>query len=522
MAKRLTVLPSQPPVFERHEQTRTIKFYGSIYNKDILSSYDYSTLNETGFVDLLLNLGGFFLAEFVDHAHEMHMVANDLFGNYRVYLVESEEKLFLFDEYMAAHRKAKEAGLQFTVDRNEQFYFERHRYTTGGATLYEPIRKLMPATILVNNGDRIISRIYYRAERANQCDGKLYAEKTVQLVAENIINGLVPDRPNILFYTGGVDSTYLAGLLQERQIEFTSVFVKYQPQDKDNRNDEQKVKQGQRWLPDPVRTIEVPIADCLQHLKTAVRRHPFDKTLAVPFYEALKRLRNELGPCNIINGQSSDSIFCWGASSKTIGGLIQRLIASRQFVVSHRMVRWLVASIAQLLYRARGKIGQDHAVPYVLPDYYAGLLDPTGYLPVVHRGDTYAEYNEYLRKIVAWIADQLEDNPDAIIMYMKLMYLQGTSNRFVIEAINEYGHNAVLPFVDARLLSLRMSMQREWHNLFYPRYVLENTLRNRYRVDIDSIPRGKAVADRADSDADFEKLLEKVYEQWDRLFKELY
>lgn len=96
---------------------------------------------------------------------------------------------------------------------------------------------------------------------------------------------------------------------------------------------------------------------------------------------------------------------------------------------------------------------------------------------------------------------------------MKMMYLQGTSNIFVIESTREYGHNLVMPFVDARLVFLKMSMQNESRNLRHPRYVLEENLQRRYNIDTDVIERGRRGWAEAASHDEYQKVLAEVFER---------
>jgi len=522
VTKALKVSLSHSPVFSLSKDGFEVNFYGQVYNRYELETFQFKETNAGPLAELLNRLGGFFLMEYVDHRRGLHVVANDIFGNFRTYRVEVPEGLLLSDDVLVARDGARNGGRPLVEDAHERFYFQRHRYTTGGATLFSHIQKLMPATMLISRPEGLVEKIYFRTRIARKSNDRLYAEKNHQLIADSVSSGRRPNCKNILFFTGGIDSTYLAMVLKQQEIDFLPVFVKYRPQDNDNFIDETKTQAAAQWLPHGVRTIEVPIKDNYHLLETAVRRHPFDKTLAVPFYEALRLLGEEFGCCNIFNGQSSDSIYCWSASSKTMGGRIQRLLTSRQYVDRPTYQRWIIAAMAGLLYRRRGKMGRNQFVPVSFADYWTGLLDPAGYLPVVHSAKTDGDYSRYLSSIAERIVTELDGDLEAIIMYMKMMYLQGTSNIFVIESTRAYGHNLVMPFVDARLVYLKMSMQDESRNLRHPRYVLEETLQRRYKIDTGLIERGRRVRGDSEAHADYQKVLGEVYQQWDCLYKKLF
>lgn len=524
VTKTLKVSLSQAPIFEVRESGFEVTCYGNVYNLHELAAFKFKDAKADQLAGLLNRLSGYFLLEYVDRDRGLHIVANDIFGNFRTYIVEDEDagKLYLFDDAQAAADRAKESGRPLVECANERYYFNRHRYTTGGATLFKQIRKLMPATMLICGSGNLVEKIYFTTKIARQTDDDLYIQKNRELVADNLARSIRPECKNILFFTGGIDSTYLAMLLKEQGVDFLPVFIKYRPQDNDNFIDETKIRAASAWLSQPVRTIEVSIRDHYHLIETAVRRHPFDKTLAIPFYEALRQLRDEFGCCNIINGQSSDSIYCWGSSSKTLGGVIQRLLTSMHFAGRPAYIRWAIATVAGLIYRHRGKIGSDEHVPVNLLDYWAGLLDPAGYLPVVHARKTHSDYCSYLDAIAERVVAELNGDLEATIMYMKMMYLQGTSNSFVIESTREYGHNLVMPFVDARLVFLKMSMQNESRNLRHPRYVLEETLRRRYNIDLDVIERGRRGRADAAAHDEYQKVLAEVFEQWDCLSRKLF
>lgn len=521
MTKTLQVSLSQAPIFSACEPDLEVSFYGSVYNRNELEAFPFKHAHAGELAELLNRLSGFFLLEYIDAHRGLHIVANDIFGNFRTYLVEDDERLYLCDDYRTACKRASESGQALTESVNERYYFKRHRYTTGGARLFNQIRKLMPATMLIRGAEDLVEKICFRTEIAKQTDDEVYIQKNRELVADSMARGIRPECKNILFFTGGIDSTYLAMLLKEQGVDFFSVFVKYRPQDNDNFTDEAKTNAAAAWLSQPVRIIEAPIRDHFHLIETAVRRLPFDKTLAIPFYEALRLLKDEYGCCNIINGQSSDSIFCWSASSKTVGGIIQRLLTSLRFVERPEYIRWIIAAVVGLIYRLRSKIGPDEHVPVNLSDYWTGLMDPAGYLPVVHNRRTHGDYCSYLDAIAEPIVAELNGDVEATIMYMKMMYLQGTSNIFVIESTCEYGHNLVMPFVDARLVFLKMSMQVESRNLRHPRYLLEETLQRRYNIDTDVIERSRRGQADAAAHAEYQIVLAEVNEQWDCLFKKL-
>ena len=96
--------------------------------------------------------------------------------------------------------------------------------------------------------------------------------------------------------------------------------------------------------------IEHKISQIDSSLNYMISSQPQDISADV-FYDILRRLESSYGPCNIINGQSSDSIYCWGNSSFSIGALLQRIISSNIFFKSPDIFRILFSKLIRILYK---------------------------------------------------------------------------------------------------------------------------------------------------------------------------
>jgi len=98
-----------------------------------------------------------------------------------------------------------------------------------------------------------------------------------------------------------------------------------------------------------------------------------------------------------------------------------------------------------------------------------------------------------------------------------MMYLQGTSNVMVIESAKEFQHNLIMPFLDARIIFLKMRYQSEIRNIFQPRYELESVLHRRHNFDIKVIKRAKKY-DMTTLDGkkinNFNNLILKINKDW--------
>ena len=516
------IVLSQEPVFERRAGDVEVRFYGRLYNQQVLHETDFSRADKAILSDLLNRLAGHFLVICQDRRRDVSYVANDIFGNFRLYYRPVGEGLRFSDDWRLLAEEMRHEEGYLRPNELERYYQERHSYTTGGHTLITGLEKLMPGALVTLSEEGWSEDIYFRAGVNHSNDDEHYRRRNLQLLTENIRQGIEPGRKTIVLFSGGIDSTLLCLILRRERIPFTAVLIQYDPPDRDNIIDQRKARTVADNLGLDMRVISVSIREKLDTLKAAFRRHPFDRAFAVPYYGTLELLREEYGRCNLINGQSSDSIYCFGPSSKTIGGMIQRYILSRFYARGHPSVNRAIAVVAERLYRRRWRIDSNFRVPTGIPAYGQGLLDPEGYLPIIHTGQEWHSYRQYLQKIVSRIARQLDFDDDAFRMYMKMMYLQGTSNVFPIESAGEYGHNPVLPFVDARLVHLRMQYQKEWKNLFRPKYVLEETLHREFSFNPAVIEHCRTAPIQTGEVNRFNDVEKEVRREWDRLSEGLW
>ncbi len=508
------------PVFSYADDRHEISFYGNIYNQAELRKYVFKGLAYDNIDDLLNKVSGYFLAIINNKVEGKIILANDIFGNFRTYFIMLSKQMVVSDDWKILYELLKNNNIDIAIDEPEKHYFNRHRYTTGGGTLFPAIKKMLPGSI-ISFGDGIISNsIYFKANIKKLTDNDRYISMNRNYLIENMESALANDHENILFFSGGVDSTYLAVLLKEIRVKFRTLFLNYQPQDLNNATDFRKAESMAEHLNLDLDIITVPIENNNSLIMEAIKRHAFDKAFSIPFYYASKLLYEKYGPCNIINGQSSDSIYCWGASTKTIGGLIQRYITSTLYLNNNKYLRYLISKLVKYIYKIKWRIGYDFDVPTEGLNYWAGLLDPQGYLPVVLKNKDLSSYRDYIRDIASMISRGLDNDPEAIIMYMKMMYLQGPSNMPVIESANAYGHNIVMPYLDARIVFLKMKYQNEFKNIFHPRYVLEEDLRSKFKVDIKRINKTRRCEIGKEENKAFNSLIRKLYKEWDRILEQ--
>ncbi|MFH1686482.1 MAG: asparagine synthase-related protein [bacterium] len=509
---------AREPVYSRQNENYAISVYGTIHNPALLGEADWCSIDKTHLTDLLNQIGGYFCLHLVQVNTGREYLANDIFGNYRLYLVAKGNQSVWCDTWAAAQQECPGRHIRNPF---EERYFRRHNFTSGGRTMMAEVDKLKPATLVTVVDGLMTETIYLDTKLERITDDAAYIGRNLDLITSSLSEVIKHDQPTFLMFSGGIDSTYLACVLRELELPFTPLFVKFNPTDRDNAVDGCKASTVARELGLTLQTVEV---DAESHSKLAGRaalRHPFDRAYAIPYEHAFEWLLEKYGRCNLINGQASDSIYCWGASGTTLGSLIQRYLISDTYFDGPRWLRAMISRLVAAVYRRRWKMTFPFRVPYDGDEVWVGLLDPQGYLPIVHTAEKDREYHLYLFDIVREIANEIGRNRDAMRMYLKLMYLQGPSNIAPIEAARAYGHNMVLPFVDARLVRLRRQYQSERRNLLRPRYVLTRALQDRYGFNPSIINRCRPVQSEAVNTSRFEATLKRAYRQWDQVLDEL-
>lgn len=518
----LDVQLSDDPVYSRESQESRIECYGAVYNRDELARFDIDSADDDSVAALVNRLGGYFCLIVRSQKDGTIRLATDLYGNYRLYLIRDNQTVMVSDDWRSLVERLRTRRMGLLLNPHEQYYFQRHRYTTGGGTWVHGLDKVLPGSLLTQRDGHLTWRACLQTDIARRRDNSHYADENVRLLTQTISDGIKADRPTFLFFSGGIDSTYLACVMKAAGIEFTPLISKYDPVDRDNLVDQKKAETVARRLGMPLMINNVDARRHMGLVDRAARRHPFDMPYPVPFEYMHQWLADKYGPCNLVNGQSSDSIYCWGASGRTIGSFLQRFLVNDLFLKAPSIASGPVAAAIASVYRHRWRVPYRFRVPTGGDDYWVGLLDPQGYLPVIHTEAEYAEYHRFLLGIVRRLRVRFHDDSETLRIYMKMMYLQGPTNTYIIQAARAYGHNLVLPFVDARVLNLRRSYQDDWRNLWFPRYILENTLKRRFSFDPGIIDQARKADCSGLDQRIYDQTVSEAYQRWHSVCRDLF
>ena len=398
-------------------------------------------------------------------------VINDIFANYRVYY--SIDDNYITDKIISSSKRS--------INNRELQYFAKKGYTTAFGTIYKDILKLPPLGYLKVSKNSIKLEYSFLDFKSN-----LKVRNYEAAIRDRVcytISKIDAKEKIFLFLSGGIDSIYLAELLLAYKYNFTAVFIRYDISDQDNAHDLEKTTQYCRRRGIKLEIINYGLGDDVVKYESIVRRaQPMDHSF-YSFYKASDILREKYGPVTIINGQSSDSIFCWGISGENTSSRLQRFLFSDLFLKFNKLVKRQIKWLYSNLYRYRYGLNKRYVIPTDEEAFNCALNMPVGYVPLIDQSTFLISYLEKC------LQQQWVDDPKIRFIHAKLNYLQGSSNQMPIGSARYGGHNLVLPFLDPALVVLIYSHQNTFKRIFKPRYELKYYLDDAILKDIKNAVR---------------------------------
>jgi len=173
-------------------------------------------------------LRGMYAIAIYDAAHARLVLARDPFGIKPLYYVESPD-CFAFASEAQALLAAGLVGRSLRPAARAELM--QLKFTTGAATIFSSIRRVLPGeTLTITNGEIAERRrrpaLDEAADSAATYDGALQGLDTV--LADSVAHHLRADVPYGLFLSGGIDSGALVGLMTrlsgQRVTAFTASF----------------------------------------------------------------------------------------------------------------------------------------------------------------------------------------------------------------------------------------------------------------------------------------------------------
>lgn len=444
----------------------------SIYGEPVISKeecYQVKSLHDA--IKFRDNTPGYF-AIIIEMEKKTYII-NDIFANYRLYY--SANRKFVSDRFQLSQLE--------NMNKDEMQYFYNKGYTTAFGTIQEDVNKVPPLGYLeVVDG---CIQLHYAHLEVNDRYATSKYEATIRDRITSTFSKIDKDERLFLFLSGGIDSIYLSEIMIAMKREFTVVFVRYSVSDQDNAEDLEKTVKYCLRRELPLEVIEFGSKeDILKYKEITQVIQPLDHSF-YSFYKATEEIEKKYGKVTIINGQSSDSIFCWGISGENISSKLQRFIYSDLFLNMNMVLRKLILKIYTFVYRHRYNLPKIYQIPADFDKLNCAWNMPVGYLPLI---DSKTSVIKYLSHAIRY---QWVDDVKMRLVIAKLNYLQGSSNQMPISSAEYAGHKLVMPFLDPFLVALIYSNQNTFKRIFNPRYELKYYLDDKLIMDMKSVKRQK-------------------------------
>jgi asparagine synthase (glutamine-hydrolysing) len=248
--RRLSIvdLQSGHQPLPNEDETIWLVFNGEIYNHKKLRhdleerGHRYRTHSDTETIVHLYEehgrqcvnyLGGMFAFAIWDSRRRTLLIARDRLGIKPLYFLHTNERLLFGSEIKAL---LVHPGVRPALNRSALPEFLAFGYLSGSRTMFQEIRKLLPAqTLEIDETGRETISTYWDVplhEKEEGRSSKYYVSRYRELLEETVRDHLMSDVPLGMFLSGGIDSSAIAALMAKARKEpIESFAVGYDEED---------------------------------------------------------------------------------------------------------------------------------------------------------------------------------------------------------------------------------------------------------------------------------------------------
>ena len=400
-------------------------------------------------------VAGFFLC--LNLSKNNFFIYNDIAGNFRVYYRKKKNNYFITDKY--------EKLLTRHISLNhEQFEFwKKKNYTIGSKTLFNEIKKIPPSskTLFINN--KIEHDVYFNSNNL-KIKGNL---KTILSKCLNKNLKHLKNKKNVLLFSGGKDSSLIAQILKKKKIKFIPIILNTTPKISELEiNKQHAMEVAER---NNLNLISVDVNLDKIDKKSIIKNMLFDFHFSILHFEGMKKIKKTFGKnINIICGQSSDSIFSYGASANTASHVISRI----SFIYNNSLLSFIVKFILEKKYNRKilfYNIEKENL--FFFSYYYYLFIEKELYLKSIKT-----------RKIINDLKNKIINRID-MFMYLKIFgFLQGSDNQVVVNSCKINNFNLIMPYLDPQLIYGIIRKKNSLKDIFYPKYPVIELLDESYNL----------------------------------------
>lgn len=401
-------------------------------------------------------------------------VINDIFGNYRMYYMCKDNNIFISDDFLTLYN---------ILNINERIpdyfnirYWQKHRYFTGEGSCIKCIKKFKPAHITTFSASEIQEKLYFK--NVENCPNRKQLFNDILCDLRDTVSCLkkIP-LTKVLLFSGGTDSTLIVKLLQEQDIDFIPVFIRFNPLNSMNYDDLLKANYAANILGIKIKEI---VIDNSKKLPNDIIDIMFtDRAMAKMLFFAIEKIRQEFGENIIIlNGQASDSIFNFGPTDTTFGDYISRQLMFDYKSWQNRLLLYILHS-----FRTRYK---NNKLPKTEEEFLLSFFDNNAYKCLIDSSNS-KEFNKQCLDIIKTYSLPLSSK-FSLLMYLKIFgFLQGSDNYMPVQACEYNKIKTIFLFATPNIIYSVTKNTDYKFEILHPKSVIYDILKKVYNYKMPNV-----------------------------------
>ena len=319
--RRLSIIDlagGRQPMFNETRSVVTV-FNGEIYNYPGLREgllqrgHRFNTHSDTEVIphlyeekgeELLADLTGMFAIALWDRPARRLLLARDRLGEKPLYYLWQDGRLAFASELKAL----RALGVCGAVSPEAVRYYMNYGYVPAPLTIYENVRKLPPAHLLIAEEGHIRTRRYWEVsfDPREDLEEEQALDELKEVLGRSVKRQLISDVPLGAFLSGGVDSSTVVALMCEAagaQVQTFSIAF-----DEDSHNEAPYAEAVARRFgtKHTVHTVRPNIRETIDPILSQFDE-PFADSSAIPTYFLCKTARQHVTVA--LSGDGGDEVF---------------------------------------------------------------------------------------------------------------------------------------------------------------------------------------------------------------------
>lgn len=349
-------------------------------------------------------------------------IESNIFGGKRIYYWIEYDEIFITDDVFSFLSDRDFDLMEIDIFENE--YFLRHGYTSGDCTRYKKIKKIAPSSLFIVDEDGIkIESTWHLDKIRNTPDEDAFKNAIFNAVSGSLKPLVKIDRPIVLCFSGGKDSTYLATIMNQLGIVYDLVFFRDHTLKVNNKEFKMANKQA-RLLGKELKSIDISNLKDDETEEQIRRFNIFDRHYCRYHFYGVKELNKQYGSeLIIVNGQNADSILSYGPSEEKLTSLMKRYL----LYGSNMFLKRMVATVIGYAFKKKFTVLESTI------DRLCAFYDNFKYCLLLDKGNTQS-YSKCLTGKVAKLIKEIPNcSENHLQMYLKSQScLQGADTQVVV------------------------------------------------------------------------------------------